>query len=396
MKTTTLSVSQLTKKIKIQLEEGIGSVIVEGEISNFKQHSSGHRYFSLKDDNAQIACTMWRSRPLNFQASDGMKVIARGKLSVYPPRGNYQIDVSSLSPLGTGDLFMAFEALKNKLNELGYFDEEIKKPLPEFIGKIGLATSETGAAVRDILSTLKRRFPVAEVLFRSCAVQGSEAAQDIVDSIQELEKENPDVIIIGRGGGSMEDLWPFNEEIVANAIYNCKTPIISAVGHETDFTISDFVADLRAATPTAAAELATPILIDNLKDYLDDVVRNLETLSSDKINELNDHVDNMISDYLINRIQDKLHFNQQRVDEMLFHIDSSMSLKLKDIKSQIDLLSTKTESLDPDKALKKGYAILRSDDKIINVNDDISENSNIQIERIFDISNAKIEKVNKK
>ncbi|MFP4529362.1 MAG: exodeoxyribonuclease VII large subunit, partial [Candidatus Kapaibacterium sp.] len=253
-----ISVSQLTQAIKSVLEEGFGDVTVSGEISNFKAHSSGHRYFTLKDEGAAISCVMWRGRNLTFAPTDGMKVVARGRLSVYPPRGNYQLDCFSLSPQGQGDLFLAFEALKKKLGEAGYFAPERKRALPALPMKIGVATSPTGAAVRDIMSTIERRFPAANIYFRPAIVQGDEAGPDVALSIRELAATNADIIIIGRGGGSLEDLWAFNTEIVADAIFKCPVPVISAVGHETDFTIADFTADVRAATPTAAAELATP------------------------------------------------------------------------------------------------------------------------------------------
>ncbi|MES2766690.1 MAG: exodeoxyribonuclease VII large subunit, partial [Bacteroidota bacterium] len=253
-----ISVTQLTRTIRGILEETFEGIRVSGEISNFKHHSSGHRYFTLKDEGAQIGCTMWRTRSLGFVPADGMKVVVFGNISVYPPQGKYQIDCITMMPLGKGDLHLAFELLKEKLARAGYFDPSRKRPLPLFPLKIGVITSPTGAAVRDILSTLERRMPACEIYFRPALVQGDGAAEDIAEAIYQLNNLDCDVIIAGRGGGSLEDLWAFNTEIVARAIFESRVPFVSAVGHETDFTIADFVADIRAATPTAAAELVTP------------------------------------------------------------------------------------------------------------------------------------------
>lgn len=263
-----LSVSQITMQIRSLLEQGIGSVIVIGEISNFKLHGSGHRYFSLKDEYAQISAVMWKGKSLQFPLTDGMKVIARGNVTVYPPQGRYQLDCQSIMPLGTGDLYMAFEELKKSLAAKGLFDQDRKAELPDFPLTIGIATSATGAAVQDMLSTLKRRNPMAHVILRPTIVQGDTAPADIINAIKELEQSACEVIIIARGGGSMEDLWAFNDESVAYAIADCSIPIISGVGHETDITIADFVADVRAATPTAAAELVSPITMDDLHHHL--------------------------------------------------------------------------------------------------------------------------------
>jgi exodeoxyribonuclease VII large subunit len=257
-----LSVTSLTKAIREVLESSFTDVTVEGEISNFTHHRSGHRYWTLKDEGAQISCVFWKTRQLSYNLAEGQKVLCRGRLSVYPPRGNYQLDVFQVRPIGIGALQAAFEALYKKLLTEGLFDESRKRQIPKFPKKIGIVTSLTGAAFHDILTVLRRRYPVAEVLLRPAAVQGVGAELEIARAIAEMnllpKEAQPDVLIVGRGGGSLEDLWAFNEEAVARAIYASKIPIISAVGHEVDLTIADFTADLRAPTPTAAAELATP------------------------------------------------------------------------------------------------------------------------------------------
>ncbi|MEK7671074.1 MAG: exodeoxyribonuclease VII large subunit, partial [Bacteroidota bacterium] len=236
-----LTVTELTKRIKQTLETGFSSVTIEGEISNFKFHSSGHMYFALKDSGATISAVIWRSRVpfLSFTPEDGMKVVATGRITVYEVRGNYQIDITSMRPLGVGELQVAFEKLKRKLAAESLFDEEHKKPLPEFPERIGIVTSETGAALQDMLHILRRRFPAVEVILYPVRVQGAGAGNEIAQAIADFNRFGEvDVLIVGRGGGSLEDLWAFNEEVVARAIYKSKIPIISAVGHEIDFTIA--------------------------------------------------------------------------------------------------------------------------------------------------------------
>jgi exodeoxyribonuclease VII large subunit len=258
-----LTVNALTRYIKRKFDADphLQDILIRGEISNFKQHSSGHMYFTLKDEKSRILAVMFSSsaRTMKFSPENGMKVLVKGDISVFEPNGNYQIYIKEMQPDGVGDLFLAFEQLKKRLDEEGLFSASVKKKLPLFPQKIGIITSPTGAAIRDILTTLKRRYPIGKILIIPAIVQGEQAAPSIAKAIHTAnEQTDIDVLIVGRGGGSIEDLWPFNEEIVARAIYKSNIPIISAVGHETDFTISDFVADLRAPTPTGAAELATP------------------------------------------------------------------------------------------------------------------------------------------
>lgn len=258
-----LTVTALTKYIKkkFEVDPHMQDVLLKGEISNFKQHSRGHMYFTIKDENARIQAVMFQmnNRHIHFQPENGMKVLLRGEISVYEPNGNYQMYVTEMEPDGIGSLFLAYEELKKRLEQEGLFLPKYKKAIPKFPHKIGVITSPTGAAVRDVITTIKRRFPIGQVIVIPTLVQGEYAAPSIVKSIEKAnEIGHFDVLIVGRGGGSIEELWAFNEEVVARAIFNSAIPIISAVGHETDFTIADFVADLRAPTPTAAAELAVP------------------------------------------------------------------------------------------------------------------------------------------
>ena len=266
------SVSEITKSIKFILESTFEKITIEGEISNFKAHGSGHWYFNLKDEEAVINCTMWKglNNYVFFSPEDGMKVIVTGRITVYPPRGSYQLDVKSMKPAGIGELQAAFERLKRKLFEEGLFDDEYKKQIQSYPKKIGLITATDGAAIKDMISVAERRFPLVELIIAPTKVQGVGAAENIVNNIKKLNHfKDIDVIIIARGGGSIEDLWAFNEEIVARAIFNSKIPIITGVGHEVDFTIADFVSDLRAPTPSVAMELATPN-IDDLKTFIKD------------------------------------------------------------------------------------------------------------------------------
>lgn len=258
-----ITVTQVTQYIKRLLEQDqvLAQVCVRGELSNYKLHSSGHHYFTLKDEGAVISCVMFRSDALRlrFRPENGMKVILAGRVGLFPKSGQYQIYVSHMQPDGVGDLAMAFEQLKQRLGAQGYFDEEYKKPLPAFPRRVALVTSPTGAAVRDMIRILGRRWPLAEVLVCPVRVQGEGAAEEIAAMLDYVDGHRlADVILTGRGGGSMEDLWAFNEELVAQAIFRCETPVVSAVGHEPDVTIADFVADVRAATPSHAAQLAVP------------------------------------------------------------------------------------------------------------------------------------------
>ena len=311
-------VSQLTRDIKAIMEAAFDSIWVEGEISNFRTVASGHSYFVLKDAKSQVRCVLFKGHRagIKFQPEDGDQVLLFGRITVYDARGEYQIVTESMEPRGLGALQKAYEQLKIKLEKEGLFDEEKKKPLPEFPWKIGVVTSSTGAAVRDILNIVRRRNPKVSVLLYPAKVQGEGAAKEIAQGIHELnQRKDIEVIIIGRGGGSLEDLWAFNEEEVARAITTSRIPIVSAVGHEIDFTIADFAADLRAPTPSAAAELTVPILEDTLRE--------IGSLNEALINSL----EKKLKDYfdLLKRLMDRRFFHQpkeifnpqiQRIDEL--------------------------------------------------------------------------------
>jgi exodeoxyribonuclease VII large subunit len=362
----TLTVSEITKNIKILLEESFSQISVIGEISNFKSHYSGHWYFNLKDSDAVISCTMWKG--LNsfvfFTPQDGMKVVVNGKLTVYPPRGNYQIDVRSMKPAGTGELQAAFEALKQKLASEGLFEEEHKKPIPEIPEKIGIVTAIDGAALRDMISVAKRRFPLLELVIAPARVQGSGAAEEITAAIKQLNRTDVDVIIVGRGGGSIEDLWGFNEEIVARAIYESEIPVISGVGHEIDFTIADFVADLRAPTPTAAMELATPN-----KSELISFISGFTTKSSQDLfflfNEKKRRILNVLRSYGFRIPADIIKTNFQKIDFLITRIFANIDLVLMHNKNKLSLFQKVLDSNDVQKQLKKGFAIVKQNSKLI-------------------------------
>ena len=278
-----LTVTALTRyiKYKIDNDEHLKTVFLKGEISNFKMHSTGHMYFSIKDETSKINAIMFNrdAKNIQFEPKEGTKVLVVGRISVYEQTGNYQIYVQEMIEDGIGSLYIAFEKLKEKLSKEGLFDEKYKKKIPKMPKKIGIITAPTGAAIKDILSTIKRRYPICETILFPSLVQGDNAKEDIVKNLKTANEYDLDVIILGRGGGSIEDLWPFNEEIVAREIFASKIPIISAVGHEVDFTIADFVADLRAPTPTGAAEMAVPNMIDIINHIKQLTIRLNESLN---------------------------------------------------------------------------------------------------------------------
>ncbi|MBM2817299.1 MAG: xseA [Ignavibacteria bacterium] len=388
-----VTVSQLTDTIALLLEEGIGIASVQGEISNYKLHSSGHRYFSLKDENAQISCVLWRGRTLNFQPTDGMKVVVKGTLSVYPPRGQYQLDCISLSPLGTGDLFLAFEALKQKLEQKGYFDSDRKRELPELPLSIGVATSPTGAAVRDILSTIERRFPNVTVYFRPTLVQGDGASEDIVAAIEELNRTPASILIIGRGGGSLEDLWAFNTEPVADAIFHSSKPIISAVGHETDFTISDFVADIRAATPTAAAELATPRTLQDLLGYIDYQSESAERSILGKLKDFRNILDSAGNKVAERRLLDKIRIHEQKFDDLEMTLNRIVTHSLTGMHQHLQSMESQCRLLYPLSPLIRGFAVPMSGGKPIPKSESLKSYTRIELMRDFETALVKVEKI---
>jgi exodeoxyribonuclease VII large subunit len=362
-----LSVSDITKQIKGVLELGFSNLYVRGEISNFKLHSSGHLYFTLKDEGSQISAVMWRARAnqLLFKPIDGMKIIARGNVTVYEPRGNYQLDCTSLQPLGVGDLQLAFERLKKKLFDEGLFNAERKKELPLYPQRIGIVTSPTGAAVRDMISVLSRRMPSLEIIVVPVKVQGIGSAEEIAEAIKMLnEHQTVDVIIIGRGGGSLEDLWAFNEEIVARAVAASSIPTISAVGHEIDFSMSDFVADLRAPTPSAAAELVVKDrneLVELIRNFYYTMTNSMNT----SIESYRQTVENLVSSYSFNKPQDILRQRNQQLDELDRRLHQSIRHALLLSKNGMDSLHMRMKSLNPALILKRGYAIVRQEGTVV-------------------------------
>ena len=363
-----LTVSQINKYIKYRLDtdENLRTVYLKGEISNFKNHTSGHLYFTLKDDKSRILAVMFKSSAikLNFIPKDGSNVLVVGRISLYEANGNYQIYVDEMIEDGVGNLYLEFEKLKKKLGEKGYFDETLKKPIPRFPKRIGVITASTGAAIRDIITTINRRYNLAEIILFPCLVQGENAKEDIVRNIKLADTYDLDTIILGRGGGSIEDLWAFNEEIVADAIYNAKTPIISAVGHEIDFTISDFVSDLRAPTPTAAAELAVP----NKQDLLIQINQYKHRTTKSIINILNINkkkLEYLLNSYIMKNPETIYEVKMQKVDllteKLLMYSTSILDNKSYRFVSLIE----KLEALSPIKTLKRGYSITKADNKII-------------------------------
>ncbi|MCU0330912.1 MAG: exodeoxyribonuclease VII large subunit [Candidatus Kapabacteria bacterium] len=311
------TVANLTSRIQGLLQHGIGDVVVCGEVSNYKHHTSGHRYFTLKDESASISCVMWRTRPLSIRPEDGMRVVLHGRLTVYPPRGNYQIDVVSMAPAGMGTLQQQLEERKKELAARGFFSWERKRSLPSMPMRIGVVTSPTGAALQDILSTIASRFPIATVMFRPALVQGPGAAEDIATAIGEFSPDVVDLLIVGRGGGSIEDLWAFNEINVAEALFASSVPIISAVGHETDDTLADLVADVRAATPTHAAVLATPLTRADVMAHVAESRERLMAAMASSVSEARDMVQLFSDGASARRLLERIALRQQWIDDRL-------------------------------------------------------------------------------
>lgn len=362
----TLTVGELANAVKMLLEDGIGFVSVTGEISNYKLHTSGHRYFTLKDaSGAQIACTMWRARQPGFDMRDGMNVVASGQVTAYPPQGRYQLDCASVAPLGAGELYLAFERLKEKLAALGWFDAARKRPLPRLPLCVGVATSPTGAAVRDIISALARRMPACRVVFRPTLVQGDGAAEDIAAAIAELNRTDCEALIVGRGGGSIEDLWAFNTETVAEAIFRSGKPVISAVGHETDVTIADFVADRRAATPTAAAELVTPYTRDDLVGYLTDAGTRLRRSVGAALDRQNKETLRLAHHSAFRRTAEKIRQYQQQADEAETRLAMSVRRAAAAAARSVDAAALHLQALHPLSPLRKGFALLRRENGML-------------------------------
>ena len=401
-----ISVNQLTKYIKYKIDNDINlnEVYLKGEISNFKAHSRGHYYFTIKDEKSRISAIMFASntKSVKFEPEDGMKVLVKGRISVFETTGNYQIYVEEMLEDGIGNLYIAYEQLKKDLEKKGLFDKSKKKEIPKIPNRVGVVTAPTGAAIKDIISTIKRRWPICEIILFPALVQGEDAHKTIVDQIKNAENFNIDTLIVGRGGGSIEDLWPFNEEDVAIAIYESNIPIISAVGHEIDFTIADYVADLRAPTPTGAAELAVPDknemikYIYNLDTRINKQIINLVTINRNNLNKIKKNyifinpmsiyqTKEMIFDSVNERLKYSL-TNLIHVKEKDYINILSKSIILKDPSKLLDKSKTKyiniiskLDALSPLKTIARGYTITKKNNKVITTIKDIKKEDILEI-----------------
>ncbi|MBM6507406.1 MULTISPECIES: exodeoxyribonuclease VII large subunit [Staphylococcus] len=420
-----LTVSTLTKYIKYKFDQDphLQSVLIKGELSNFKKHSSGHLYFNVKDKESVISAMMFKgsASKLNFEPKEGDEVLLEARVSVYERRGNYQIYVNKMQLDGIGNLYQKLEELKKKLSKEGYFDNNNKKAIPKFPKKIAVLTASTGAAIRDIHSTINSRYPLVEQVQISTLVQGQQAKEDIIEKIKYADSLDVDTIIVGRGGGSIEDLWNFNEEEVVKAIFECETPIISAVGHETDFTLSDFVADVRAATPTQAAVMATPdqyellqqikqyqfTLTRHIKQYVEQQKKHLEHLSSyykfkqpsllyDQQIQKRDDLEKQLKQKLTIKLEQQQHQlnllkqrfnpkhlqtsiirNQQQNDQFKSRLSQKMNYDLTQYKKELKSKLEQLNQLSPTNTMLRGYAIVNKDDNVITSTKDMSENDDI-------------------
>ena len=355
------TVSSLTGRIKSLIENSFPPVWVEGELSNFVHHGSGHMYFSLKDEDAQLRCAFFKqyNSRLAFAPADGMQVIARGTLDVYERSGQYQLLVSELKPSGVGALQMAFEQLKAKLDAEGLFDEDRKRALPWFPETVGVVTSPTGAAVRDIISVIRKRSPSTNMVLSPARVQGEGAAEEIAEALEMLgEWGGCDLIIIGRGGGSAEDLWAFNEEVLARAIARCPVPVISAVGHQTDFTIADFVADHRAPTPSAAAETAVPDSAD-LGQAVSNISQRLVRSGTKTLEYAAQRVDELERTMIAYRPTEKIRFARERLGYLASGLGVSAQSRVRDSFHRWEGLNRLLIDLNPASVLARGYSVVR-------------------------------------
>ena len=400
-----ITVTQLNRYIKYKIDNDVNlnEVFLKGEISNFKAHSRGHFYFTLKDENTRINAIMFASstKSIKFVPQDGMKVLVTGKISVYEASGTYQIYVNEMLEDGVGNLYIAFEQLKKKLEEEGLFREEHKKSIPKIPNRVGVITAPTGAAIKDIISTIKRRWPLCEVLLFPALVQGEDAHTDIVKQIKRAEEYELDTLIVGRGGGSIEDLWAFNEEDVARAIYECSIPVISAVGHEIDFTIADFVADLRAPTPTGAAEMAVPKISD-VANYLKQINIRLNNTIINQIKRNRKTLDSIISRNIFKNPMSIYMTKEMMFDNLierlkhgsinLVNVKSKKLVELKSsyvLKSPYKLLDNKTnkylnlvgklETLSPLLTLQRGYTMTKKDGKVVSSSKKIKKGDLLEI-----------------
>ena len=406
-----ITVSKVTDYIGelIGSDSNLKHIFIKGELSNVKLYRSGHLYFTLKDDESQIKGVMFGAKyKLKFKPQDGMKVLIEGKIEVYKNYGTYQLYVSEISKDGIGDLHRRFEELKKKLNKEGLFDESHKKRVPNFPNRIGVVTAANGAAIRDIITTIKRRWPLCEVILFPSLVQGEKAAENIVYQIKRSENYNLDTLIVGRGGGSIEDLWSFNEEIVARAIYDCTTPVISAVGHEIDFTISDLVADLRAPTPTAAAEIAVPPY-GEIKNALKQLETRINLAVNKKFDENKSKLEYIVSKKLFTNPREIYAPKEMLLDNVCNRLENSSKSIILVNKSKLDIVKnsnifknpeailntqkenyllqiSKLDVLNPLNTLKRGYTLAKSNGKVVSSSKQVKSGDELEVE--FDDGNV--------
>jgi len=386
-----ISVSQLNNYIKRYIDQNkhLTDLWVKGEISNYKQHYSGHIYFTLKDSSSTLKSVMFQGYATNikFCPKDGMKVIAFGKVSVYESGGSYQLYVESMIPDGIGELYASYEQLKLRLEAQGLFSVEKKKPLPEFPHTIGIISSISGAALRDVLNVISRRYPVCHIVIYPAKVQGIGSADSICNGLEYFsERKDCDVIILARGGGSIEDLWAFNEEKTAYAIYNCEIPVITGVGHETDFTISDFVADMRAPTPSAAAEIAVPDL-KKIRDLLNHTINNANLFVDKYIKNYQHILEKLDIHAISSRLNINIELQKNKVEHILARIDTVFNSKLTHLLNSVTSIKTGIDALNPRNVLKRGYTIVQTSDGKLADFTKLSDND--EIEGVFDGGNAK-------
>lgn len=365
-----MSVSQLNGQIKALLETTFTYAYVQGEISNLTYHNSGHIYFSIKDEKSTISCVMFKGNAqyLKFRLEVGQKINISGSITVYAPRGNYQLLCSKIEPFGVGELALAYEQLKKKLQSQGYFSSEIKKALPKYPKTIAIVTSSTGAALQDMKKVALHRWPLTKFILVPALVQGQGAKEDIVKAIHQADALNADVMIVGRGGGSIEDLWAFNEECVATAIYEAKTPIISAVGHEVDFVISDFVADVRAATPSNAIEIALPDM-NEMRMYLDDLSNDFKRSFSVHLNNKIQALNHLLQSFKQNSFVNKFRFIEENIKSMREKFNQSFQQVLQKRQDDVQFLQNSFALNHPEKRVKKGFVQTTKNNKIIALED---------------------------
>lgn len=377
-----ITVSELNGQIKSLLETTFSYVYVEGEISNLTYHNSGHIYFSIKDEKSTISCVMFKGNAqyLKFRLEVGQKINISGSITVYAPRGNYQLLCQKIEPSGIGELALAYEQLKKRLQAQGYFNPDIKKALPKYPKTIAIVTSSTGAAIQDMKKVALHRWPLTKFILIPALVQGQGAKEDIVKAIVKADSLKADILIVGRGGGSIEDLWAFNEECVAQAIYEAKTPVISAVGHEVDFVISDFVADVRAATPSNAIEIALPDM-NEMRQYLDELHNDYNRSFSYALNNKIQALNHLIQSFKQNSFANKFKFIEENIKSVKEKFNQAFSQQLQNRFNDVEFLKNSFELNHPDKRIKKGYVQVTQENKIIAL-------ENVKIDDVIDLQST--------